>query len=87
MVALRLIARPVVRLLLGNGRIAKEQHASGGSNKLFVPINEYALQQLARDFRNRKLITSSRLREVLAPGAEGKKEREVWHRTTQFLLQ
>jgi hypothetical protein len=68
-------------------RITKERHATRGVNTPHVEVNEYALQHVARDFRNRKFITSNRLREAIAPGAEGKKEREFWHKASSFLLQ
>ena len=51
-----------------------------------VPVDQYALQQVARDFRQREFITAGTLRAAIAPGAKGRKERELWHKTTQFLL-
>lgn len=68
-------------------RIAQVRHKASGAKGPFVAVNRYALQQVARDFRNRKCITGQQLREAITPGATGKKERELWHRVTQFLLQ
>jgi hypothetical protein len=68
-------------------RITEYRHATSGATTPYVEVNEYALQHVARDFRNRKTITAQRLREAIAPGAEGKKERELWHKISTFLLQ
>ena len=51
------------------------------------PIDEGALQAVARDFRNRKYVTAATLRKAIEPGAKVPKRSEIFHNLTQFLLQ
>ena len=67
-------------------RISDLLWENGDRREPHVPVDQYALQEVARDFRRRKFITAETLKAAIAPGAKGRKERELWHRTTQFLL-
>ena len=49
-------------------------------------LDKYALQQVAREFRKREFIRAAHLKAAIQPGAKGKRQLEIWHNVTVFLL-